>query len=135
MNEAVRTAASPVAIWGIVVLMTALTAVLVGAAIAADWYEVRSRRTARRAPWRGPEPDPGHPAGPVLAEASTVLAEADPVLAAAEAPTLPGRPAQPAAPAPAQPAVPAQRSGDDRAARSDAEAGPGSLWDILPGQR
>jgi hypothetical protein len=128
MNEAVRTAASPVAIWGIVVLMTALTAVLVGAAIAADWYEVRSRRTARRAPWLGPEPDPGHPAGLVLAEASTVLAEAGPVLAAAEAPTLPGLPALPA--------VPAQRSGgSDRAARSDAEAGPGSLWDVLPGQR
>jgi hypothetical protein len=125
MNEAVRTAASPVAIWGIVVLMTALTAVLVGAAIAADWYEVRSRRTARRAPWLGPEPGPGRPAGPVLAEAGLVIA-------AAEAPTLPGLPAQPE--------VPAQRSGDDdRAARSDAEAeaeaGTGSLWDILPGQR
>jgi hypothetical protein len=130
MSEAVlRTTASPAATWGIVVIMTILTAVLVGATMAADVYGVRTRKTASTPPWE--DPAPGVTRDPAAADTSPPAADATagPVLAESEAPTVPDLPA-----CPAPPALPRQRGGeDDQAERSAAAAG--SLWDILPGQR
>jgi hypothetical protein len=47
MNEAVRTTASPAAIWVIVVVMSIMTAILVSAAAVADSWQARATRRAR----------------------------------------------------------------------------------------
>jgi hypothetical protein len=116
MHEAMlRTTASPAATWAIVVVMTILAAVLVSAAMVADVYGVRSRKTASWPPWEDPLPGVDDAAAPLLA--------------ASEAPTLADLPV-----VPASPSLPRQRTGEgDRAERE--AAGAGSLWDILPGQQ
>jgi hypothetical protein len=124
MHEAMlRTTASPAATWAIVVIMTILAAVLVSAAMVADVYGVRSRKTANWPPWEDPVP------GVTANQAAVAVPAAGPMPAESEAPTLSDLPA-----VPASPSLPRQRTGEGDRAERDA-AGSGSLWDILPGQQ
>lgn len=104
MDEAAQTLASPAATWVIVIVMSIMTAILVGATIVADGVQNRENRRDRAA--RGLAS--GHGTAPPGA------ARADPV-AGGETPAHADLPVRTAG----QHAVPAQRAGDaDHAERS-----------------
>jgi hypothetical protein len=54
VHEAMRTTASPTAIWAIVIIMPILTMILISAAAVADSWQARANRRARGARQLGP---------------------------------------------------------------------------------
>ena len=130
MDLAVRTTASPTAIWVMVIMLSILTGILVSAAAMADAWQVRANRRARR----------------LAALGFREISSADAAGAGRETVPVP-RPGEPAADAPTRsdlPAVPGgrampgQRGGEsDRAERAGAEqrAGDGVPEGDDPGQR
>jgi len=135
MDEAVRTTASPAAIWMIVVVMSIFTAILVSAAAMADSWQARANRRARRFGVMLPGfVQPGTELSGDLASEDLIDPGAAPVtagvpgqgggeaddaaaLTGAEAPTRPDLPA-----VPGRHVMPAQRDADfDRAEGSRQE--------------
>ena len=99
MNEAVRTTASPAAIWVIVVAMSIFTVILVSATAVADSWQARTGRRARRFGVMLPGGvRPGTELSGDLASEDLIDPEAGPVGAgeAVPAPRSGGRPARPA---------------------------------------
>ncbi len=125
MDEAVRTTASPAAIWVIVVVMSIFTAILVSAAAVADSWQARANRRAKRFGVMLPGfVQPGTELSGDLASEDLIDPGAgDGEAGDAAAPTGAEAPTRPDLPAvPGRHVMPAQRDADfDRAAGSRRE--------------